>query len=137
MTRLRHSKQLISVTMIAHAIEEHVTSAVTSRNNRRAAGSGAATRSGTRRTVPLQWNMEYHATHISRGTMFSVGSAPTLYHSTELSLVSEWSGVSWLLSCYIGDSKREHEAMNTEAQGSTTLEAVTRQPMNTQQTEKN
>jgi hypothetical protein len=39
---LRHSKQLISVTMIAHAREEHVTSAVTSRNNSRAAGSGVA-----------------------------------------------------------------------------------------------
>jgi hypothetical protein len=38
--KLRHSKQLISVTMTAHATEEQVTSAVTSRNNRRAAGSG-------------------------------------------------------------------------------------------------
>jgi hypothetical protein len=47
-------KKLISITMIVHATEEHVT--VTSRNNRRAAGSGVATRSGTRRTVPLQWN---------------------------------------------------------------------------------
>jgi hypothetical protein len=63
-TRLRHSKQLISVTMIAHATEKHVTSSVTSLNNRTAAGSGVATRSFTRGTVPLQWNTWYHATHI-------------------------------------------------------------------------
>jgi hypothetical protein len=39
-TRLWHNKQLISVTVIVYTTEEHVTSAVTSRNNRRTAGSG-------------------------------------------------------------------------------------------------
>jgi hypothetical protein len=40
--------------MIVHATEEKVTSAVTLRNNRRVAGSGVATQSGTRRTMLLQ-----------------------------------------------------------------------------------
>jgi hypothetical protein len=38
-TKLRHTKLLINPTMIAHATEEHITSEVTSRNNRRAVGS--------------------------------------------------------------------------------------------------
>jgi hypothetical protein len=46
-TTLRNTKQLISVTMIVHATEEHVTSAVASRNNRGADGNGVATRSYT------------------------------------------------------------------------------------------
>jgi hypothetical protein len=46
---------------------------------RTAAESGVATRSVTRRTVPLQWNMWYHTTHINRGTVFSVGSVQRLY----------------------------------------------------------
>jgi hypothetical protein len=33
----------------------------------------------------------------------------------------------------IGDSQRGHEAVNTEVEGTTALEAVTRQPVNTQQ----
>jgi hypothetical protein len=38
-TKLRHSEQFISVTMITHATEEYVTSAVMLCNNRRTAGS--------------------------------------------------------------------------------------------------
>jgi hypothetical protein len=38
-TRLQHNKQVINVTLIAHATEEHVTSAMTSRNNTRDARS--------------------------------------------------------------------------------------------------
>jgi hypothetical protein len=45
-----------AVTMLVHATEEHVASAVTSCNNMTAAGSGVATRSGPRRRVSLQWN---------------------------------------------------------------------------------
>jgi hypothetical protein len=83
--------------MIAHPIEEHLTSMVTSCNIRRAAGSGVALQSGTRHTVPLQWNMWYHATHINRGTAFSVGATLRLYHSTDWVLSVEWSWVelSW------------------------------------------
>jgi hypothetical protein len=95
-TSLRHSKRLVSVTMIAHATEEHVTSAMTSRNSRRAAGSGVATQSGPSRTVPLQWNTWYHATHINRGRVFSVASAPRLYHSNDQ--VVEWVRELLLLS---------------------------------------
>jgi hypothetical protein len=36
----------------------------------------------------------------------------------------------------IGDSQQGHEAVNTEVDGSTALEAVTRQAMNTEQTKK-
>jgi hypothetical protein len=83
--------------MITQATGEHVMSSVKSRNNRRAAGSGVATLSYTRRTVPLKLNTWYHATHINRGTMFSVGFVPRLYHSTDRVQFSKWSGVelSW------------------------------------------
>jgi hypothetical protein len=72
-----------SVTVIAHATEEHVTFAVTLCNNRRAMGSGVAAQSGTRHTVPQQWNSWDHPTHINRGTMFSVRSTLRPYHSTD------------------------------------------------------
>jgi hypothetical protein len=81
--RLRHRKQLISVSIIEYATEEHVTSVVTTRDSWRAAGSGVAMRSVTTRTVPLQWNTWYHTTHINRGKVFSVESAPRLYQSTD------------------------------------------------------
>jgi hypothetical protein len=96
-TRLRHSKQLIRVTMIANATEEHFTFTLTSCDNRRAAGSGVAMRSGNRQTVTLQWNTSYHATHTNRGPEFSVGSAP---RPTELSsasgVESSWVELSWV-----------------------------------------
>jgi hypothetical protein len=50
--------------------------------------------------------------------------------------VSEWSIVSLLVSCEIGNSKRGREAVNKEVDGSAALEAVTRQPVKTQQTGK-
>jgi hypothetical protein len=90
---LRHSKQLIRVTMVANATEEHFTSTLTSWNNR---GSGYAMRSHTKQTVPLQWNASYHITQINRGLLFSVGSAP---RPTQLSsasgLESSWQFDSW------------------------------------------
>jgi hypothetical protein len=52
---------------------------VTSRNSRRAAGSGVATLSGARSIVPLQWNTWYHVTYIDRETMFSVRFVQWLY----------------------------------------------------------
>jgi hypothetical protein len=36
----------------------------------------------------------------------------------------------------LDDSQRGHEAVNTEVEGTTALEAITRQPVNTQQIEK-
>jgi hypothetical protein len=48
---------------------------------------------------------------------------------------SEWSEVSWLVSEEISDSQCGCEAMKMEVEGSTT--AITRQPVNTQQTDKN
>jgi hypothetical protein len=48
-------------------------SEVTSRNNRRAVGSGGVTWPGTRRTVALQGNTRYQATHISRERCFLLG----------------------------------------------------------------
>jgi hypothetical protein len=111
--------------MIAHATEEHIASSVTSRN-RRTAGSGVATRSGTRCSVLLQWQMWYRATHINRETVFSVGSAPSLYHSTDQVEFSWWSGVAWWMTetsyCQLG-----REAVNTEFERSPALEAATRQ----------
>jgi hypothetical protein len=62
-------KQLISITVIAHATEEYVTSTVTSHNNRRAAGSGVL--------YAVCATVEELL-----GEVFSVGSAPRLYHST-------------------------------------------------------
>jgi hypothetical protein len=91
-------------------------------------------------------------------------SAPRLYHSTERVEFSQWSGVELELveysellvnkllfisavgsqliqlgsCCEIGDSQRRHEAVNTEVEGCTALEAVIKQrPVKTQQTEKN
>jgi hypothetical protein len=79
--------------MTAHATEEHVTSAVMSHNNRTAVGSSVATWSGMRRTVLLQWNTWYHDTNNKRGTVFSVGPAPRLYHSINCVEFSQCSGV--------------------------------------------
>jgi hypothetical protein len=58
---------------------------MTSCNNRTAAGSGVATR-----TVPLQWNMWYHATHINRrAVLFLLGPLRGyIIRSTEL--VRQW-----------------------------------------------
>jgi hypothetical protein len=58
--------------------------------------------------------------------------------------MSLWSGVELTVrqlearsgAVVISDSLRGRETVNTHAEGSTALEAVTRQPVNTQQTEK-
>jgi hypothetical protein len=60
LTRLQHSKQLISITI----------------------GELGKV------TLPLQWNTWYHATNINRRTVLSVGPTPRLHHSTESSSVS-------------------------------------------------
>jgi hypothetical protein len=93
-------------------------SVVMPHNSRRAVGNGVATWSGTRQTVLLHWNTWCHAAHINRGTVFSIGSTPRLYRSTDA------------VSCEIGNSQQSHEAVNTEVEGSVALEAVTRQPVN-------
>jgi hypothetical protein len=64
-TKLRHSKLLLRVTIIAHATEEHVTSSVTSRSNRRDVGSGVL-----------------------------CGTAPRLHHSTDRPRQTDWLTVS-------------------------------------------
>jgi hypothetical protein len=127
-TRLRHSKQPISITVLAHATEKHVTSAstVTSRNNRRAAWSGVATPSGTSRKVPLWWNKWYHATQTKKGTFFA-GSAPT----TRPSELSWFSGVQsrWFESRRLLDSGQPVRTWARKQR--TLLGSVTRQPVNT------
>jgi hypothetical protein len=91
----------------------------------RAMGSGVAIQSSTKWTVLLQRNKRYHATHINRGTVFSVGSAPRLItQPTEL------------VSSEINDLQRGREAVNMEVEGSTALEDITRQMVKTKQTEK-
>jgi hypothetical protein len=81
---LQHSKQIIGITMIAHASEEQVTyaSAMTSCNNRTAAEAvlpcgpapgGQCCCNGTCDTTPLT----------STGDGVSVRSAPRTYHSTD------------------------------------------------------
>jgi hypothetical protein len=72
-TRLWHSKQLIRLIMIAHETKEHAKSAVTSRNNMRAAVFSA-------RSV---WPLYDAAIEELLRELFSVGSAPRLYHSTD------------------------------------------------------
>jgi hypothetical protein len=82
-TGLWHSKQLISVTMIAHTTEEQVTSVVMSHNSRRAVRSSVAMWSGTGRTIVTAMEHMIHPIHINRGMVFSVGSASRLYHLTD------------------------------------------------------
>jgi hypothetical protein len=92
-TKLWHNKQHISITVIAHTTEEHVTFTVSSCNNRRAAGSGVARHSCTRQIALLQWNTWNHTTHINKGTVFSVRASSRLYHLTnqvESSQIESW-----------------------------------------------
>jgi hypothetical protein len=58
-------------------------------------------------------------------------------HLVEWSRIESSAVGSQLGSCSeIDDSQRGREAVNTEVEGSTALEAVTRQPINTHQAEK-
>jgi hypothetical protein len=71
--------------------------------------------------------------------VFSVRSVPSLYNKGQLPLeVSLETAVKRIGDrSEIGDSQRGREAVNTEVEGPTALEAVTRQRLaKTQQTEK-
>jgi hypothetical protein len=58
MTPERRNNRAKEIVVVREQLGKHISSAtaVTSRNSRRAAGSGVATRSGVKRTKPLQWD---------------------------------------------------------------------------------
>jgi hypothetical protein len=150
-TRERLGKHIVSAT------------AVTSRNTRRAARSDIATRSGDRRTVPLQWNTRYNVTHKKKEPCFLLGPLQrpvspsqeprdSAGRQTSPSLRLLWDnwpcwrrGRRRSTHCFKSLRRSAELVMryspasndaNMEAKKRTALEAVTRQPVKTTQTKK-